>query len=53
MANRTVDTTGLGNVGAWVAKVGLASDRNFNAWGQNLTSDVASAGGPIRRAVDR
>ena len=42
---KTLGILGLGNVGAGVAKVGLAFGMNVIAWSQNLTSDVAKAAG--------
>jgi phosphoglycerate dehydrogenase-like enzyme len=48
MAGRTLGIIGLGNVGAGVAKVGLAFGMKVIAWSQNLTSSAADAVGARR-----
>jgi phosphoglycerate dehydrogenase-like enzyme len=45
MAGHTLGIVGLGNVGAAVAKVGLAFGMNVIAWSQNLTVSAAAAVG--------
>jgi phosphoglycerate dehydrogenase-like enzyme len=42
---KTLGIIGLGNVGAGVAKVGLAFGMDVIAWSQNLTSERATAAG--------
>ncbi len=45
LANSTLGIIGLGNIGARVAKVGLAFGMKVIAWSQNLTADKAAAAG--------
>ena len=45
LAGQTLGILGLGHIGAGVAKVGLAFGMNVIAWSQNLTPEVAAAGG--------
>jgi phosphoglycerate dehydrogenase-like enzyme len=45
LARKTLGIIGLGNIGAGVAKVGLAFGMNVVAWSQNLTSEIAAATG--------
>jgi phosphoglycerate dehydrogenase-like enzyme len=45
LEGKTLGILGLGNVGAGVAKVGLAFGMNVIAWSQNLTFHVAAAAG--------
>jgi phosphoglycerate dehydrogenase-like enzyme len=45
MAGHTLGILGLGNVGAKVAKVGLAFGMKVIAWSQNLTLEKAAAAG--------
>ena len=45
LANGTLGIIGLGNIGARVAKVGLAFGMKIIAWSQNLTADKAAAAG--------
>ncbi|MGD0527238.1 MAG: D-2-hydroxyacid dehydrogenase family protein [Polyangiaceae bacterium] len=42
---QTLGILGLGHIGAGVAKVGLAFGMNVIAWSQNLSPEVAAAGG--------
>jgi len=45
LAGKTLGIVGLGNIGAQVAKVGLAFGMQLIAWSQNLTREVAAAAG--------
>ena len=45
MAGRTLGIIGLGNVGAQVARIGLAFGMQVAAWSQNLTAQSAAAAG--------
>jgi phosphoglycerate dehydrogenase-like enzyme len=45
VAGRTLGIVGLGNVGAAVAKIGLAFGMDVIAWSQNLTQTAAAAVG--------
>jgi len=45
LAGKTLGIVGLGNIGAQVAKVGLAFGMNVIAWSQNLTPEKAAAAG--------
>jgi phosphoglycerate dehydrogenase-like enzyme len=48
MSGATLGLLGLGNVGARVAKVGLAFGMKVIAWSQNLTDEKAAAQGATR-----
>jgi phosphoglycerate dehydrogenase-like enzyme len=45
LAGKTLGIVGLGNIGAQVAKVGLAFGMRVIAWSQNLTQEAAAAAG--------
>ncbi len=45
LAGKTLGIVGLGNIGAQVAKVGLAFGMQVIAWSQNLTREAAAAAG--------
>ena len=45
LAGKTLGIVGLGNIGAQVAKVGLAFGMQVIAWSQNLTREAATAAG--------
>jgi phosphoglycerate dehydrogenase-like enzyme len=45
LAGKTLGIVGLGNIGAQVAKVGLAFGMRVIAWSQNLTREAAAAAG--------
>ena len=45
LAGKTLGIVGLGNIGAQVAKVGLAFGMHVIAWSQNLTREAAAAAG--------
>jgi phosphoglycerate dehydrogenase-like enzyme len=45
LAGKSLGIVGLGNIGAQVAKVGLAFGMQLIAWSQNLTREVAAAAG--------
>jgi phosphoglycerate dehydrogenase-like enzyme len=45
LAGKTLGIIGLGNIGAQVAKVGLAFGMQVIAWSQNLTREAAAAAG--------
>ncbi len=45
MAGKTLGIIGLGNVGAHVARIGLAFGMHVVAWSQNLTAQSAAAAG--------
>jgi phosphoglycerate dehydrogenase-like enzyme len=45
LAGKTLGVVGLGNIGAQVAKVGLAFGMRVIAWSQNLTGEAAAAAG--------
>jgi phosphoglycerate dehydrogenase-like enzyme len=45
LAGKTLGIVGLGNIGAQVAKVGLAFGMQVMAWSQNLTREAAAAAG--------
>jgi phosphoglycerate dehydrogenase-like enzyme len=45
LAGKTLGIVGLGNIGAQVAKVGLAFGMQVIAWSQNLTPEAAAAAG--------
>jgi phosphoglycerate dehydrogenase-like enzyme len=45
LTGKTLGILGLGNVGAGVARIGLAFGMNVIAWSENLTSVVAAAAG--------
>lgn len=45
LSGKTLGIIGLGNVGAKVAKIGLAFGMQIIAWSQNLTAEKAVAGG--------
>ena len=45
LAGKTLGIVGLGNIGAQVAKVGLAFGMQLIAWSQNLTREAAAAAG--------
>jgi phosphoglycerate dehydrogenase-like enzyme len=45
LAGKTLGIVGLGNIGAQVAKVGLAFGMQVIAWSQNLTQEAAAAAG--------
>ncbi len=45
LGGKTLGVLGLGNIGAEVARIGLAFGMNVIAWSQNLTQEKASAAG--------
>lgn len=48
LANKTLGIVGLGNLGARMAKVGIAFDMNVEAWSQNLTDERAQEAGVVK-----
>jgi phosphoglycerate dehydrogenase-like enzyme len=45
LSGKTLGVLGLGNIGGQVARIGLAFGMNVIAWSQNLTPEIAKAGG--------
>jgi phosphoglycerate dehydrogenase-like enzyme len=45
LAGRTLGVLGLGNIGAQVARIGLAFGMKVIAWSQNMTAKIAKAAG--------
>jgi phosphoglycerate dehydrogenase-like enzyme len=52
LGGRTLGVLGLGNIGAQVARVGLAFGMKVIAWSQNMTAEVAKAAGATLVAKD-
>lgn len=50
LGGKTLSVFGLGKLGAYVAKIGLAFDMNVIAWSQNLTDERAAEVG-VRRVT--
>tara|TARA_B100000886_G_scaffold330198_1_gene280388 strand:- start:64 stop:1020 length:957 start_codon:yes stop_codon:yes gene_type:complete len=48
LAHKTLGIVGLGNLGARMAKVGIAFDMNVEAWSQNLTDERAQETGVVK-----
>jgi phosphoglycerate dehydrogenase-like enzyme len=45
LGGRTLGVLGLGNIGAQVARIGLAFGMKVIAWSQNMTAEIAKAAG--------
>ena len=45
LSGRTLGVLGLGNIGAQVARIGLAFGMKVIAWSQNMTAEIAEAAG--------
>ena len=45
LGGRTLGVLGLGNIGAQVARIGLAFGMKVIAWSQNMTAEIAEAAG--------
>jgi len=45
LGGRTLGVLGLGNIGAQVARIGLAFGMKVIAWSQNMTAEIAQAAG--------
>jgi phosphoglycerate dehydrogenase-like enzyme len=45
LSGKTLGVLGLGNIGAQVARIGLAFGMNVIAWSQNMTPEIAKAAG--------
>ena len=48
LGGKTLGILGLGRLGKYVARVGLAMDMNVIAWGRSLTDEIAAAAGVTR-----
>jgi phosphoglycerate dehydrogenase-like enzyme len=52
LCGRTLGVLGLGNIGAQVARVGLAFGMEVIAWSQNMTAEIAKDAGAMLVAKD-
>jgi phosphoglycerate dehydrogenase-like enzyme len=52
LSGRTLGVLGLGNIGAQVARIGLAFGMKVIAWSQNMTAETAKAAGATLVARD-